>query len=250
MRVSIITVVYNGESTINDTIQSILSQTYTDIEYIVIDGGSKDKTLEILDKYKEKISVIVSEKDNGIYDAMNKGLNLASGEIIGILNSDDVYLDCNVIQRFVTAFKENSKLESCYTDLIYVDKHDLNRVIRYWKSRKYYSNFFQDGHVPPHPTLFLKKSIYTKYGLYNIDFKVASDYEFMLRILKLQNVESNYLPFISVKMRLGGESNKSITNIIRGNIEIFRAWKLNGVKFPFLLFPKRLYRKLMQFIVK
>lgn len=250
MRVSIITVVYNGESTINDTIQSILGQTYKDIEYIVIDGGSNDRTLEILEKYKDQISVIVSEKDKGIYDAMNKGVNLASGEIIGILNSDDVYYDCNVIQSILVAFKENSSLDACYTDLIYVDKLDLNKVVRYWKSRKYYSNFFQDGHVPPHPTLFLKKSVYIQHGLYNIDFKVASDYEFMLRILKLQNVESNYLPFISVKMRLGGESNKSLTNIMRGNKEIFRAWKLNGVKIPFLLFPKRLFKKLIQFKVK
>ncbi|MEN9742668.1 MAG: hypothetical protein RLZZ65_473 [Bacteroidota bacterium] len=248
MKVSIITVVYNGVSTIEDTIKSIKSQTYNNIEYIIIDGGSTDGTLEVIEKYSEDISKLVSEKDNGIYDAMNKGVKIATGEIIGILNADDVYSDKNVIDRILNEFINNPDLEVIYSDLEYVDKNNFQKVIRYWKSCAYYPKFFKHGHVPPHPTLFVHRKIYEDFGVYDSSLKVAADYEFMLRIFtSKQPIKSKYISIVLVKMRVGGESNKSIKNILRGNLEIYRAWIKYHNKFPYSLIFRRINIKAKQF---
>ena len=248
MKVSIITVVYNNKHTITEAINSVLKQSYNNIEYIIIDGSSNDGTIDIIDFYKDKISVFISEPDNGIYDAMNKGISLATGDIIGILNSDDIYYNEDVINNVVNEFKKDSDLDIVYGDLVYVDKYDTSKIIRKWVSCSYYNEFFENAHVPPHPSLFLKKFIYSNSGLFNLKYKLAADYEFMLRIFKKFNYKSKYLNSVFVKMRLGGATNKSFKNIFKGNLEIIQSWKDNLIKMPIMLIPKRVVNRLLQFI--
>ena len=186
-KISIITVVYNNSGTIANAIESVLSQNYTNVEYIIIDGNSNDGTLEIINKYASNISKIVSEKDNGIYDAMNKGLKLATGDVIGILNSDDLYANNSILNEVMTQFNNDPDLDILYGDLVYVKNDNVDKVVRNWISNPYYKNFFENGNVPPHPSLFVKKSVYEKAGLFDLNFKLAADYEFMLRIFKKHN---------------------------------------------------------------
>ncbi|MCZ4224356.1 glycosyltransferase family 2 protein [Pedobacter rhodius] len=247
MKISIITVVFNNESTISTAIESVLNQTYKDVEYIIIDGKSTDNTLEIINKYASSISRIVSEPDGGIYDAMNKGIALATGDVIGILNSDDVYADNNVLSNIMQEFNEPT-IDVVYGNLVYVKSNDLNQVVRKWQSKSYYPNFFEDGHVPPHPSLFIRKEVYARVGTFNQKMRLAADYEFMLRLFKLHNFKSKYIDKLFVKMRLGGATNGSVKNIIDGNKEILKAWKNNHLKAPFLLMPKRILKRLIQFI--
>lgn len=245
MKISIITPSFNSEKTIEETIKSVLSQTYNDIEYLIIDGGSRDRTLEIVDKYKDKISKIVSEPDKGIYDGMNKGIKLATGEIVGILNSDDLYFDEFVIENVMKIFREN-KIDCLWGDLVYF-KDDPNKFIRVWKGGNYKPGIFKTGWVPPHPTFFVKKEIYEKYGYFRLDFPVAADYELMLRFLEKYRIKGYYLPKFLVKMRVGGNANK-LKNIIKGNLECIRAWKVNGLKMPFYTPFFRMFRRIPQIL--
>lgn len=248
-KVSIITVCYNSERTVEDTLQSVINQSYPNIEYIVIDGVSTDNTLAIINKYKDKISIIISEKDRGIYDAINKGIKLANGEIIANLNSDDFYIDNNVIADVVTTF-EKEKTDTLYADLYYVDAVDTNKIVRYWKSKKYTEGLFLKGWMPPHPTFFVKKEVYDKHGLFDLQFKSAADYEIMLRFIHRFKTSIAYLPRVIVKMRIGGVSNASLKNRIKANQEDRKAWEVNGLKpNAFTLIFKPL-SKLMQFIRK
>ena len=216
MKISIITVVRNNASTIKDTIDSVLKQTYSNVEYIVIDGSSTDGTIEIIQGYKKYIKKFISEKDKGVYDAMNKGINLATGDVIGLLNGDDVYFDETVLQNVANAFKKNES-DCVYGDLYYVERNNLDEIVRYWKSSKFKKGSFARGWHPPHPTFFLKKEVYSKYGLYDIEMKVSADFDLMLRLLEKYNITSHYLPTILVRMRTGGMSNKTIKNIIISN---------------------------------
>lgn len=251
MKVSIITVVYNAVSTINDSINSVINQTYfEDVEYIIIDGGSTDGTLQILNKYKNFFTFFISEKDLGIYDAMNKGIILASGDIVGILNADDLYLNKMVIENVVNVFNTDQSLDILYGDLVYVKKNDTESFIRIWKSSPYYSNFFEDGNVPPHPSVFIKNSVYRKAGQFNLSFKLAADYEFLLRIFKKFSFKSMYHDSILVKMRYGGATNKNFKNIILQNIEILRAWKVNGLNVPISFIFLKIIKRAAQFVVK
>ena len=247
MKVSIITVVYNNKDTIKNAIESVLNQTYKNIEYIIVDGASTDGTVEIIKSYGDSIDKFISEKDNGIYDAMNKGIRLASGDIIGILNSDDFYANNNIIEKVVKEF-EDKKVDSVYGDLVYVNAKDTNKIVRYWKSKPYKKGLFKKGWHPAHPTFFVKKKIYEKYGLFNLDFKIAADYELMLRFLEKHQISNSYIPEIIVKMRLGGESNQSIKNIIKANIESYNAWKMNDLPPPFYLPFIKPLKKLKQFL--
>jgi glycosyltransferase len=247
MKISIITATYNSAKTIGDTLESINKQTYKNIEHIIIDGKSKDDTLRIIETFDHD-RIVISESDKGIYDAMNKGLKIATGDVIGILNSDDLYYDNFVIEKIMNSFKEDQNIDIIFGNLVYVSKDDTNCVIRKWESKNYYQKFFEHGNVPPHPSLFLKSKIYKQVGYFNLKYSLAADYEFMLRLFKKFNFKSNYISTIIVKMRLGGASNKSIKNIILGNKEIFSAWKDNGLKAPFLLMPIRILKRLTQFI--
>ena len=249
MIISIITTVLNGEKTIENTINSVLSQSFNDIEYIIVDGGSTDGTIEIINKYKSKISKFISEKDKGIYDGMNKGIKLATGDIIGILNSDDVYASDDVIEAVVKEMDEKNA-DACWGDLIYVDKKNPNKVIRYWESSEFQKGKFRRGWMPPHPTFFVRKFVYEKYGYFNLSFPIAADYELMLRFLEKKGIKSCHIPRILVKMRTGGESNKNIKNIIKQNIECYKAWGVNGLKItPFNIILKPLL-KIGQFFKK
>ncbi|MBI5401661.1 glycosyltransferase [Candidatus Wolfebacteria bacterium] len=244
MKVSIITVVFNNKKFIESAIKSVLSQTYPDIEYIVIDGGSTDGTLEIINKYRDRIAKFVSEPDKGIYDAMNKGLKLATGEIVGILNSDDFYADENSI-KIVVKEMGKSGAGCLWGDLVIVDRNNPDKVVRFWKSSPYFDGKFKTGWHPPHTTFFVRKKIYDKYGFLNLDFKIAADYELMLRFLEKHKVSSGYIPKVFVKMRGGGASAK---NIIKANIESYRAWKVNGLKISFLRIFLKPLSKIFQLI--
>ncbi len=247
MRISIITVVYNNKATIANAIESVLSQNYKDIEYIIIDGKSTDGTLDVINHYSSRISKIVSEKDNGIYDAMNKGLRLATGDVIGILNSDDFYANNSILSEVMSQFNKDHDLDILYGDLVYVKPDDVNKLVRKWKSKPYNSNFFENGDVPPHPSLFVSSRVYKEAGYFNLKYRLASDYEFMLRIFKKFNFKIKYLPIVFVNMRLGGATNKNLKNIIKGNAEILSSWKDNGYSIPLLLIPQRIIKRLIQF---
>lgn len=247
MKISIITVVYNNKGTIANAIESVLSQNYKDIEYIIIDGKSTDGTLDVINYYSSRISKIISENDKGIYDAMNKGLKLASGDVIGILNSDDFYANDSILSEVMSQFNKDHDLDILYGDLVYVKPDDVNKLVRKWKSKSYNPNFFENGDVPPHPSLFVSSRVYKEAGFFNLKYRLASDYEFMLRIFKKFSFKIKYLPIVFVNMRLGGATNKNLKNIINGNAEILSSWKDNGYSIPLLLIPKRIFKRLIQF---
>lgn len=228
MKISIITSVYNNASTIEDAIKSVLSQTYTNIEYIVVDGASKDGTTEIIKKYENQISKFVSEKDKGIYDGLNKGVDLATGDVIAFLHSDDIYENENVVTDVVKLFK-TTNTDSIYGDLVYVDKNDTNKIFRYWKSGEYTFKKLCNGWMPPHPTFFVKREFYEKYGKFDLSYGIAADYDFMLRMLGKYKITTAYLPKVLYKMRVGGASNRSLKNIIQKSQEDIKALKNNGI---------------------
>lgn len=249
MKVSIITIAYNSGATIEDTIKSVVAQDYPNIEYIIIDGASKDNTLEIVERYRDRIAIVVSEKDKGIYDAMNKGVERATGDIIGILNSDDHYYDHTVISEVVHKF-QTEHCDGLYADLIYVDRDNPDKVIRYWKSGNYAPGKFLWGWMPPHPTFFVKREIYEKYGLYSTDLRSAADYEFMLRVIHRHKITLSYMPRILTRMRVGGMSNVSLKNRWRANMEDRRAWRMNGIKPRWYTLSLKPISKIVQFLNK
>ncbi len=246
MKISVITVVYNNVNTIQYAIDSVVNQNFKDIEYIVVDGASTDGTLEILEKNKARIDVLISEPDNGIYDAMNKGLRAATGDIIGTLNSDDFYANANVLKKVSDCFNE-FKCNSVFGDLIYVKNNNIEKNVRYWKSSEYKPGKFKMGWHPAHPTFFVEKEIYGKYGLFNTDLKIAADYELMLRFLEKYKISSCYIPEVLVKMRLGGTSNQSLKNIIQANKESIKAWKINELKINPAFVLLKTFRKVLQY---
>ena len=247
MKLSIITVVYNNQKTIENAIQSVLSQSYQNLEYIIIDGKSTDGTIEIINSYRDKISFIISESDRGIYDAMNKGIALASGDIIGLLNSDDLYADNEVLKDVMSYFHSDEKLDILYGDLVYVKRDRTNKIVRKWISRQYFPLFYERGNVPPHPTLFVRSKVYKEAGVFILSYKLAADYEFMLRVFKKHYYKIKYINRMMILMRLGGATNMSFKNILKGNQEILLAWKSNNLRVPIMLMPFRLIKKILQF---
>ncbi|MBC8034538.1 MAG: glycosyltransferase [Chitinophagaceae bacterium] len=248
LKISIITVSCNSASTIRDTLECVAAQNYPFLEHIIIDGGSSDNTLDIIKEF-EHVARVVSEKDNGLYDAMNKGLSIASGDIIGILNSDDVYTETSVLSKVAAMFQSSGAM-TVYGDLQYVKQEDPNKVIRYWKSGPYKMSSFYYGWMPPHPAFFVKKEVYDKVGYFSTGLRSAADYEIMLRILVRHKYSAAYLPEVLVKMRMGGLSNNSLINRIKANIEDRKAWKLNEMNpYFFTLYLKPL-RKTLQFLKK
>jgi glycosyltransferase len=248
LKVSIITACFNSAETIAATIASVKGQDYINIEHLIIDGNSMDATVDII-KQNAPNCIIHSERDNGIYDAMNKGIILSTGDIVGILNSDDFYANSSIISKVVELF-EQVNCDAVYGDLVYVDANDTNRVTRKWISGKFSKQKFLYGWMPPHPTFFVKKEVYLKYGLFNLNVYTAADYELMLRLLFKFNIKVAYLQEILVKMRAGGASNISLKNRFLANKGDRLAWKINNLKpFWFTLFFKPL-RKIVQFIYK
>lgn len=250
LKVSIITVCFNSEKTISDTIQSVISQNYPHIEHIIVDGASTDKTLEIINSYSEHLT-FVSEKDRGIYDAMNKGISMAKGDIIGILNADDFYADNNAISDIVNVFQAQPEISGCYSDLIYVDQNNINKTVRYWKSGSFRKGLFKTGWMPAHPTFFAKKEIYDQFGLFDLDYKIAADFELLFRFIGQHQISTAYLEKVLIKMRTGGTTNKSLKNIWLQNMEIIHKLKLVYPDFSVSLFIfKKILNRTLQFIQK
>jgi len=248
MKISIITACYNSAATIRDTLESIAAQDYPDIEHIIIDGASTDDTLSIVSRFPH-VRKVISGKDKGIYDAMNKGIHEATGDVIGILNSDDVYKDSNAITKVMASF-ERENADAVYADLQYVKYDDLSKVTRTWHSGNYSKRKFYFGWMPPHPTFFVRKHVYEKLGNFNCNLRSAADYEFMLRVLFKHNLRVAYIPHVLVKMRTGGASNATLSNRLRANREDREAWRLNDIKPYFFTIPFKPLRKVFQFILK
>lgn len=248
MKISIVTVCFNSEKYIKDAIESVIHQTYSDIEYIIIDGGSKDATCEIVKSYGSRITKFISEPDQGIYDAMNKGLKMAGGDYLGILNSDDFYIHNKAIESVVDELRIQNT-DSLFADLIYIDNKSGNQV-RYWKSGSFKKNSFKRGWHPPHPTFFVKNDVYRKFGYFSPDFKLSADFELMLRLLERYQITSCYLPKPLIKMRLGGATNKNLKNIINQNIECYNAFIVNHLRVSLFYPLYRLLPKLIQYFRK
>lgn len=248
MKVSIITVCYNSGRTIEQTIQSVLSQTYSDIEYIIIDGLSKDNTLSIIDQYRHGISVLLSEKDKGMYNAMNKGIELATGDVIGTLNSDDFFSSDTSVAEIVKAFEEN-KCDAVFGDIAFVSQSDLQKRTRLYSSKNFTVSRFKYGYMPPHPTFYVKNECYRKYGLYQEDYVIASDYELIMRFLYRYGISYSYIPSVLVLMQPGGVSNKSIYSRYLLNKEIIRACRENGVTTNFGLLAFKYFNKSTEYII-
>lgn len=236
MRISIITVVYNNVETLEDTILSVAAQNHRNIEHIVVDGGSNDGTLAIIEKYRDKLASVISEPDKGIYDAMNKGIAISTGEVIGFLNADDIYSTNNSVTMVATTFYDNTEIDACYSDLVYVAENDLDNIVRFWKSCDYKEGLFEKGWCPAHPTLFVKNNVYRKYGDFDLRYDMGNDVEIMMRFIYRRKIVTKYIPKVLVKMRTGGTSNKSIKNILKQNIEIIKAARSNGVNISLFMF--------------
>jgi glycosyltransferase len=245
MKITIITVSFNAANTIQDALSSVAAQTYPQIEHIVVDGGSTDGTMQRVDQYPH-VARKISEMDDGIYHAMNKGLALATGEIIGILNADDQYADQHVIQKVMEVF-ENPDVEAVYGNLVFVDPVDTFRIVRRWHSSPHQPQDFYYGWMPPHPTFFVRKSIYEKYGHFDTRLKSAADYELMLRLLLKHRIRSQHIPHTLIHMRNGGKSTASLRNRLIANKEDREAWKMNELKPHFFTLILKPLRKLNQF---
>ncbi|WP_438495335.1 glycosyltransferase family 2 protein [Paenibacillus sp. IHBB 3054] len=247
MKVSLITVSYNSEKTIKDTISSVLFQSYKNIEYIIIDGNSKDGTVNIVKEYEPQFNgrlKWISETDKGLYDAMNKGIKLASGDIIGIINSDDMYTDEYVIEKVVKKMNIDNA-EILYANLQFVDEYNTEKIVRKWIPG--YGSF-NLGWNPPHPTTFVRKNIYEHIGLYKSEYKISSDYDFLFRSIQANKVRTSYLNEFIVNMRMGGASTSGIKSTIQGSKEVYNTLKENKVNFPLGIVCLRLLRKLKQVI--
>jgi glycosyltransferase len=247
-RVSIITSVLNGADTIADTIESVIQQQYTNIEYIVVDGKSSDDTVPIIRRYGNQVDILVSEPDQGVYDAMNKGIKLATGDIIAALNSDDVYADSTVIGQMVN-FMETTLVDAAYSNLVYVDRDDIGCIKRFWNPGEYKKGAFFKGWTIPHPTFFCRREIFEKFGLFNDKFQIAADFELMLRFVEKHKIKVDYLPKVIVKMRTGGKAN-ILNGIIRGNMEIIRAFRINGFHLSPLFFIFKPITKIFQLFMR
>jgi glycosyltransferase len=249
LRFTIITAVYNNKQHIEDCIQSVVAQNYLNYEYIIIDGGSDDGTVEIIKKHEKHLSKFVSEKDNGIYDALNKGISLATGDVIVFLHSDDLFASNDVLLKAAGVFdKKNS--DSVFGDLLYVSKDNTNKIIRYWKAGEYKHNKLLYGWMPAHPAFFVKKKVYDECGMFDTKFRIAADYDLVLRFLHKAKITAEYLPEVFVKMRTGGASNKSAGNILTKSKEDFAALRGNGFASPMLILFFKNVRKVPQFLFK
>ena len=242
MKISIITVVWNNKETIQDAVNSVLNQTYKNIEYIIIDGASTDGTIEIIQSYGDKISKFISEPDGGLYDAMNKGIELSNGDIVGMLNSDDFYIDEFVIENVIKEF-EAKDVDSVYADLVYVNPGNLDKVVRFYDSSYFSPENFAYGWMPAHPTFFVKKEIYERYGVFRTDLKIGADFDILVRFLYIYNISFSYMREVLVKMRTGGVST-SFNSIWINNIEQLRVCRDHNIDTNifkiFLKYPRKI----------
>lgn len=251
MKISLITATYNSATTIACCIASVYTQSYKNIEHIIVDGASKDNTLAIINTLPNRVTKIISEPDKGIYDAMNKGIQMATGDVIGLLNSDDFFTSNDAIEKIVTVFETNP-VDGVYGDICFVKPKDLKRVVRYYSAALFKPVLLRFGFMPPHPSFYVRRNIYQELGLYKIDYKIAADYELLIRYLKVNQLKTRYLNFCVVTMRTGGDSTRNLKSNWILNKEIVRACRENGiytnmlilsfkylVKITGILFPNR-----------
>ncbi|SDT52873.1 glycosyltransferase [Mucilaginibacter mallensis] len=244
LKISLITVTYNARATISRCIESVVAQGYKNVEYIIIDGGSKDTTIECINKYKDHVTVLVSEPDKGVYDAMNKGILLATGDIVGTLNADDFFASDDILQSVADMFAEQNA-DIAYGDLDYIDEQ--GKIIRKWRSNSYKKGIFNLGWMPPHPTFYCKRELFERLGYYSLEYGTAADYELMLRYMHLQSIRICYINKVMVKMQCGGMSNNSPTNRVRAWKFDLRAMRSNGIQFPLFSLIIKPLRKIVQY---
>lgn len=248
-RISIITAVYNNERSIRQALESVLGQTYPNIELIVVDGGSKDNTLKIIEEYRPKIHRIISEKDHGIYDALNKGVAAATGDIVGFLHSDDQFASTHAIESIASEFEKGS-VDGVYSDLQYVSRaQNTPLIIRHWQSCDFTPSLLKKGWMPPHPTLYLKRTIYDQVGNFDLKYPIAADYDFILRVFKNSDYRFRYLPQVTVQMQVGGASNRNLKKIMQKSSQDYEILKRHGFTAFATLFNKN-FGKLKQLIVR
>ena len=229
MKISIITASFNSERTIADTLNSVDRQVGVEVEHRVVDGGSTDGTLDILRAHSRPWRTWQSARDRGIYDAMNKGLAAATGEVVGLLNSDDLYPNDQVLGSVARAFEADPGLDAVYGDLCYVRQFDTQQIVRYWRSSPYTPGLFQRGWVPPHPTFFVRRAVYERLGGFDLEFRLAADWELLARFIEVHRIRTRHLPQVLVHMRLGGATNRSWGNVWRQNREIWKAAQSHGM---------------------
>lgn len=246
MKVTIVTACYNSKATIANCVKSVQAQDYQDIEHLIIDGASKDSTLEVLESMANAQTRIVSERDDGIYDALNKGIKEASGDVIGFLHADDVFAADTVISQ-VVAHLNDSTLDACYSDLVYVNP-ETDSVVRYWRSSKFKKGLFVRGWMPPHPTVYVKKEVYHELGGFNLNLSIGADWDLMVRFFELGGIKTVYHPEVWVRMNLGGTSNRNLMNIAKNNWQTWKQCCDHFGFFPSLFFPpKKWIHRLKQF---
>ena len=247
LKISIITVWYNSEKTIEDTLRSVSNQKNVSVEHVLIDGASTDKTVDLIKEYSS-ITTFVSEPDRGIYDAMNKGIAFATGDVVGTLNADDFYINSHVLEDVAQVFSDPT-IDACYGDLLYVSQNNVDQIVRFWKSNDYKSDLFKSGWMPAHPTFFARKNVYERLGNFNLEYKLAADFELLFRFIEQNKIKTQYLPQVLVKMRLGGATNKSMTNILKQNKEIFTILRKHYIDFSMVkFFYRKLLNRFLQFI--
>jgi glycosyltransferase involved in cell wall biosynthesis len=247
LRITIITVSFNSAATIADTLASVAAQHYPSVEHIVVDGASTDGTQDIVSRHSGRIARFVSEPDRGVYDAMNKGIALATGDVVAFLNSDDVYANPDVLDR-VAQTMADPDLDACYADLVYVDNLHDERIVRDWRSKDHTPGLCLTGWMPAHPTFFARREVYRRFGGFDLEFRLQADYELMLRLFEKHGIRSRHLPERWVRMRTGGMSNSSWRNVARGNIEAYRACRKNGYPVTPFFIVRKIASRLPQFI--
>ena len=247
MKISIVTVVYNGEATIAEAVESVLMQDHKDLEYIVIDGGSKDGTMAILERYRDRIAVLVSERDKGIYDAMNKGLARATGDVVGILNADDLYAGPSVISEVAAVFAQQDP-DCLFADLTFFRTEAPDKVVRFYSGKGFQLSRFEYGDMPPHPTFFVKRSLYKQWGVFDDSYRICADFELMLRFMYKHKAKWIYLPKVLVRMRTGGASDGGWKGRMKVNKEIQRGMQQNGLKAPMWKIYMKYVRKVWQLV--
>lgn len=239
MKISLITVIFNNAETLKATIDSVVKQSYSNIEYIIVDGVSTDGSLDIINQHKDKITTFISEPDKGLYDALNKGIRLATGDVVGFIHADDLYASDRIIAQVAKAF-EVTGADAVYGDLYYVQKDNPDKIIRYWKSNPFQYSLLKKGWMPPHPTFFVKRELYHRYGMFDTRYRIAADYDLMLRFLGKYRITATYVPEVFIRMRMGGVSNRSLKNIVCKMKEDYSAITRNDVGNLFTLLLKNI----------
>jgi glycosyltransferase involved in cell wall biosynthesis len=249
MKVSIITIVYNRENEIEQTIQSVINQDYSDIEYIIIDGGSTDSTLSVIDRYRSYTAKCISEPDRGIYDAINKGIDLATGEIIGMVHSGDMLFNNKVISNVVQSFI-NTGSDIVYGNTLLVDPLNIKKVVRVYEGGRFNRHRFLTGWMPSHSSTYIRRSLFQRFGIYRLDLNIAADYELLLRFMFKHSVNSSYYPGLITLFRVGGISNKNFNSFLRSGRQCYLSWKLNGLNVPFYTIPFKFLRRIPDILLR